>query len=337
MKTPLRPARAALGATLVLAALAATTTPSLAAPAPAKITIAYQAIPNGDLVVKHERWLEKALPNTKISWKLFDSGGDVNTAVAAHAVDFGLAGSSPVARGLSTKIDYEVPWIHDVIGTAEALAVKKGINSVKDLKGKTIATPLASTSHYSLLAALKEAGLSQSDVKIIDAEPDAIVAAWQRGDIDGAYTWNPSLAKLLAAGAHTIVDSAQLSKKGYATYDLGTVSTSFAKKHPDVVATWVAQEDRAVKLYRSDRARWAKDVGAELSLSTKDVLSQAAGLQFLTAKQQLGKAYLGGGLLTNLYATGAFNKDLGQIPSVAPRSAYAKAIYAAAAKKVAAG
>jgi taurine transport system substrate-binding protein len=37
-----------------------------AAAAPKKITIAYQAIPNGDLVVKHEGWLEQALPDTKI-------------------------------------------------------------------------------------------------------------------------------------------------------------------------------------------------------------------------------------------------------------------------------
>src|SRR5690348_10982479 len=79
-----------------------------AAKAPKKITIAYQAIPNGDLVVKHEGWLEKALPGTKVEWKLFDSGGSVNEAVAARSVDIGLAGSSPVSRGLSQPLPYEV-------------------------------------------------------------------------------------------------------------------------------------------------------------------------------------------------------------------------------------
>ena len=48
--------------------------------APDKITIAYQVIPNGDLVVKHEGWLEEAFPDTEIEWKLFDSGGSVNEA-----------------------------------------------------------------------------------------------------------------------------------------------------------------------------------------------------------------------------------------------------------------
>ena len=53
---------------------------SAAAAAPAELRIAYQLVPNGDLVVKHEKWLETALPTTKITWTKFDSGGDVNTA-----------------------------------------------------------------------------------------------------------------------------------------------------------------------------------------------------------------------------------------------------------------
>ena len=69
--------------------------------APAELRIGYQAIPNGDLVVKGEGWLEEALPNTKIIWTKFESGGDVNMAFIAGSLGFGLAGSSPVVRGLS--------------------------------------------------------------------------------------------------------------------------------------------------------------------------------------------------------------------------------------------
>ncbi len=95
-----------------------------------------------------------------IDWKLFDSGGSVNEAVLAGGVDIGLVGSSPASRGISSGIEYQVPWIFDVIGKAEALVVKgdSGITSIADLKGKTIATPFASTSHYSLLAALAGRG-----------------------------------------------------------------------------------------------------------------------------------------------------------------------------------
>src|SRR6266699_5967157 len=85
---------------------------------PKTLRIGYQLIPNGDLVVKDQKWLEQALPHTKIIWSKFDSGGDVNTAMVAGAIDIGLAGSSPVTKGLSAplNIKYKVPWIFDVIG-----------------------------------------------------------------------------------------------------------------------------------------------------------------------------------------------------------------------------
>lgn len=308
--------------------------PAAAAAAPKKITIAYQAIPNGDLVVKHEGWLEEALPDTEIEWKLFDSGGSVNEAVAARSVDIGLAGSSPVSRGLSQPLPYEVPWIHDVIGEAEALVVKKDITSIEQLKGKKVATPLASTAHYSLLAALQDHQLTSKDVKVIDAEPDAISAAWSRGDIDGAYVWNPNLAKLKKDGGHVLVSSAELAKQGKTTYDLAVVTKDFAGKHPDAVKTWVAQQDRAVKLYRSDPDAVAAAVGAELNVSAQEVLPQLKDLIFLTAAEQAGADYLGGGLAKNLFAAAEFNKDLAQIDKVQPEASYGAAVNATYASAV---
>jgi taurine transport system substrate-binding protein len=294
--------------------------------APKSITIAYQAIPNGDLVVKHEGWLEQALPDTKIEWKLFDSGGAVNEAVAAGSVDIGLAGSSPVSRGLSQPLPYEVPWIHDVIGKAEALVVKDDITSIEQLKGKKVATPLASTSHYSLLAALADAGLSSKDVKVIDAEPDDIYAAWSRGDIAGAYVWNPNLAKIIKDGGHVLVSSEDLAKEGKTTYDLAVVTKDFAGKHPDAVKTWVAQQDKAVKLYRSDPNAAAAAVAAELNLKADEVLPQMKDLIFLDASEQAGADYLGGGLAKNLFAAAQFNKELGQIPKVADEASYQSSV-----------
>ncbi|MEH3053121.1 MAG: ABC transporter substrate-binding protein [Patulibacter minatonensis] len=302
---------------------------------PETLTIGYQAIPNGDLVVKHEGWLEQALPNTKIEWKLFDSGGSVNEAVAAKSIDIGLAGSSPVSRGLSQPLAYRVPWIHDVIGSAEALVVKPGITDIQQLEGKTIATPLASTSHYSLLAALEEGGVDSSKVKVIDAEPDDIFAAWSRGDIDGAYVWNPNLDKIVKDGGKILTDSAALAKKGKTTYDLAVATNDFATKYPEALQTWVAQQDRAVKLYRSDEGAWADAVGAELNLKPGEVSAQAKGLIFLDASEQTGADYLGGGLATNLFAAAEFNKKLDQIPSVQPEASYAKAVDAAPAQAVA--
>ena len=304
---------------------------------PKTIRIAYQAIPNGDLIVKHEKFLEKAFPNSKIEWKLFDSGGTVNEAVAARAVDFGLAGSSPVSRGLSQPLPYKVPWIHDVIGKAEALVVKPNITSIQELKGKKIATPLASTSHFSLLEALDKAGIDQKDVKIIDAEPDDIFAAWSRGDIDGAYVWNPNLAKIKQSGGKILVDSEQLAEQGVKTYDLAVVTNDFASKYPKAVETWVAQQDKAVKLFDDDPQKAAADVAAELSIKPDEALAQMKDLLFLRAADQAKPENLGGELAKNLYEEAQFNQKLGQIPQVAPEDTFTKGVDASFAQKAAGG
>jgi len=299
--------------------------------APDTVTIGYQLIPNGDLIVKHEGWLEDSLgPDVKVEWKVFDSGGAVNEAMIAGALDIGLAGSSPVSRGISNGIGYQVPWIFDVIGTAEALVVRadSGINSVADLAGKTVATPFASTSHYSLLAALQQVGLDSSKVKIIDAQPDAIYAAWQTGDIDAAYVWNPNLAKIKADGGKVLITSADLAKQGKTTYDLAVVANKFATSYPAVVQAWLDAQNRAVKLLQSDPDAAAADLAAELNISVDEAKSQAADLIFLTADQQAGADYLGGGLPANLFAAAQFNQQLGEIEKVQPEQAYTDAVNA---------
>jgi taurine transport system substrate-binding protein len=295
---------------------------------PESITIGYQAIPNGDLVVKNEGWLEEAFPDTEIDWTLFDSGGSVNEAVVAGSIDIGLAGSSPVSRGLSTGIEYQVPWIHDVIGEAEALVVNpdSGADSVEDLAGLTIAAPLASTTHYSLLAALEGAGVDPADVDIIDAEPDDIYAAYTRGDIDGAYVWNPNLASIIEDGGEVLITSADLAAEGVTTYDLAVVANDFAESYPDAVQTWVDAQDRAVRLIQDDPDAAAEAIGAELNLEADEVLPQLEGLIFVNAGEQVGADHLGGGLVENLIATAAFNRDAGEIDEVASDETYEGAV-----------
>lgn len=324
---------AAPAATTTAAATSPTTGAAGSTPAsieaPKTVTIGYQLIPNGDLIVKHQGWLEEALgPDVKVDWKLFDSGGAVNEAMIAGGIDIGLAGSSPVSRGISNGIEYQVPWIFDVIGAAESLVVRgdAGIDSVADLAGKTVATPFASTSHYSLLAALQQVGLDSSKVKIIDAQPDAIYASWQTGDIDAAYVWNPNLAKIIADGGKVLITSADLAKQGKTTYDLAVVSNKFASSYPDVVQAWVGVQDRAVKLLRDDPDAAAADLAAELNITPAEAKAQAADLIFLTAAEQATADNLKGGLPANLYAAAQFNQQLGEIEKVQPEQAYTDAV-----------
>lgn len=286
-----------------------------------RLRIGYFAFPSGDLIVKNKKLLEKALPDHKITWIKFDSGASVNQAFIGKSLDIAALGSSPFARGVSgaSPIPYKIAWILDVAGENEALVARKdtGITDVAGLRGKTIATPFASTSHYSLLAALEQAGLKASDVKLIDLQPQPILAAWQRGDIDAAYVWLPTLDELRKTGTQ-LTSSKEIGAAGKPTLDLAVVSDELIARDPQAIDTWRKVEAEALRLLRSDPDGSVEAVAAELDISAADAKAQLAQGVFLTPDEVASADWLGtdgspGKLLSYVTDTAGFLADQKQI------------------------
>ncbi|MFF1459414.1 ABC transporter substrate-binding protein [Streptomyces sp. NPDC058330] len=300
-----------------------------------KLTIGYFGFPSGDLIVKNGKLLEKALPDHTITWVKFDSGASVNQAFLGKSLDIAALGSSPFARGVSdaSPIPYKVAWILDVAGDNEALVVRKdtGVSEVAGLKGKTVATPFASTSHYSLLAALEGAGLKPSDVKLVDLQPQAILAAWQRSDIDAAYVWLPTLDELRKTGTQ-LTSSKQIGAAGKPTLDLAVVSDDLIARDPKAIDAWRKAQAEALRLLESDPEGSVKAVSAELGISAADAGAQLAQGVFLTPEQVTSADWLGtdgspGKLLSYVTDTAKFLAGQKQIDAVPSADAVRKAFY----------
>jgi taurine transport system substrate-binding protein len=300
-----------------------------------RLRIGYFAFPSGDLIVKNGKLLEKALPGYKITWIKFDSGASVNQAFLGKSLDIAALGSSPFARGVSgaSPIPYKVAWILDVAGENEALVARKetGVSDVAGLKGRTVATPFASTSHYSLLAALETAGLKTSDVKLIDLQPQAILAAWQRGDIDAAYVWLPTLDELRKTGTQ-LTSSKVIGAAGKPTLDLAVVSDDLISRDPKAIDAWRKAEAEALRLLKSDPDGSVKAVSAELGISTADAEAQLAQGVFLSPEQVTSADWLGtdgspGKLLSYVTDTATFLAGQKQIDATPSAEAVRKAFY----------
>ena len=290
------------------------------------VRIAYQVIPNSAPIVKHEGWLEDEI-DMDVEYRQYDAGADVNQAVAAGSVDIGLAGSTLVANGIATGLPYEVPWIYDVIGDNEALVAQGGISSVKDLEGKKVATPLGSTTQYSLVEALKQAGVDPGDVKILDMEPPDALAAWKNGSIDAAYVWHPTLQQMIDDGGKVLVTSGDLAEQGVVTADLGIVSSDFANEHPDVVSAWLQAENRGVQLIKRDPKKAAKIIASEFETDAATIQTQMKDLIILPGDKQLGPDHLGtsdaqGAMSETLFTTAEFLEDNDLIDDVPGQSTY---------------
>jgi taurine transport system substrate-binding protein len=65
---------------------------------------------------------------------------------------------------------------------------------VADLKGKRIAMPFNSTTHFHTMVALDQAKINPADVKILNMRPPEVLLPGS-GDIDATFIWDPVLAE----------------------------------------------------------------------------------------------------------------------------------------------
>ncbi|UNK63775.1 taurine ABC transporter substrate-binding protein [Buttiauxella ferragutiae] len=299
---------------LWLAALALIAAPAFAV----DVTVAYQTSAEPAKVAQADNAFAKD-SGAKVEWRKFDSGASVVRALASGDVQIGNIGSSPLAVAASQKVPIEVFLLASQLGNSEALVVKKGITSPKDLIGKRIAVPFISTTHYSLLAALKHWGIKPGQVEILNLQPPAIIAAWQRGDIDGAYVWAPAVNELEKEGT-VLTDSAQVGKWGAPTLDVWVVRKDFAKAHPEVVEAFAKSALAAQKSYIDNPDEWLKQPDNLSKLSRlsgvpeSDVPVLVKGNTYLTASQQTEQ--LSGPVNKAIVDTAQFLKAQGKVPAV---------------------
>jgi taurine transport system substrate-binding protein len=292
-----------------------------------EVTIAHQDMNVPYRIVMDSGELEKST-GYKINWRMFGGGGDVIRAMSSGDVQIGEAGSSPIAAATSQGLPIQLFWILDDIADAEALVARNGSNvaSIADLKGKRVGVPFVSTTHYHLLFALQRAKVDPKSVDIRNMRPPEIAAAWERGDIDATFIWDPVLSKTKASGK-VILTSGELTKAGRPTFDGMIVSTKFAAEHPQFVVAMVRAMAKADADYRANKAKWTPDsaqvkaVAKWTKADPKDVPGAMALYKFPTAQEQVSPTWLGGGAKSlaakALADTAAFLKEQGRVQQVA--------------------
>ncbi|WP_025600653.1 taurine ABC transporter substrate-binding protein [Burkholderia sp. WSM2230] len=293
-----------------------------------EVTIAYQQIVDPWVVAIANGSIEKET-GYKINWRQFESGAKVATAMASGDVKVGVIGSSPLAAAVSQGVDLQLFWILDNINQAEAMVVRNGsgINKPADLKGKTIGVPFVSTTHYHTMFALQHWGINPSEVKILNMQPNQVVAAWARGDIDAAYVWDPALAELKKSGK-VLITSGDLSKLGKPTFDGIAVDRKWGEAHKDFMAKLVKAISGADEQYRKNPAQWnakspqAAAIAKMIGGSAADVPESLSLYAYPTIQEQASAQWLGGGTSSRaafaLKDTATFLKEQKQINTVLP-------------------
>jgi taurine transport system substrate-binding protein len=305
----------------------ALTTLAYGADKPDKITIGYLNLVNAQLVTKHLGLVAKEMPGVEIKYVKIGGGGDMLRVIAGNDVDFGGLGNPPAAIGVTRGLPIKGIMAINMLDTVEAMVVRTSANikSLRDLKGKTVAAPFGSTTHYLLLQALKDDGVDPASMKILDLAPSDIAAAWLRGDLDAAWFWEPNLDKAVKNGGHIFMTSGIMEKRGYPTWDIGVVMNAFAAKYPDYVEKFVKAECQGIDFWLKNPARTAEIIAEELTLPLADATRMMNGTAMVPCDQQLTPQYLGtsaakGQFVDTLVATADFLVQQDRLPKLLPRS-----------------
>jgi taurine transport system substrate-binding protein len=314
------------------AALMATTRLARAA-APDGVKVGFFTETKPTMIAKGLGWFEDAM-KSKAAWTEYGSGAEINTAIVAGGCDIGLAtGSVATASGIAQGLPFQLIGMVDNIGPAEEMTVRKasGIKTPADFKGKKVATPFGSTSHFRLLGFLKTNGLTQRDVQVFDMKPAAIVAAWSRGELDAAYVWAPAKSKILADGGEVMKTWDVLDKAGYVVADMIIVRTAFGQQYPDAVVGFLQAYGKALDMWLKSPDEAAKEVAKQAGVSVETAMSDMKEYDFVTLADQTSERWLGspgkaGKFAETLKSTADFLVEQKSIRSAPPLATFEKGI-----------
>ncbi|TIU20528.1 MAG: nitrate ABC transporter substrate-binding protein, partial [Mesorhizobium sp.] len=254
----------------------------------------------GGLLIRELKLLDKYLPHDgkykdvtyDVQWKNFTSGAPITNEQIAGKLDFGVMADFPGSfNGLGhikagRKSLFITVLSGSVNGSGNGVVVPTAspIQSLSELKGKTISVPFASTSHGMLLRAVKAQGWdAESDVRIITQAPEVAGAALQANQIEAHADFVPFAELFPWRGfARKIYDGSQAKTP---TFHGALVEANYAEKYPEIVVAYLRASIEADQLIAKEPEKYseliAKVTGVEaeveylfhgpLGLQTRDL------------------------------------------------------------------
>jgi NitT/TauT family transport system substrate-binding protein len=214
----------------------------------------------------------------------YPSASDVLRAFRNEAIDgmvisldelFGLA-----VDGLRPKIILVV----DVSNGADAVVGRQGMSTMKDLQGKRVAVESGALGAFVLSRALALSGMEASDVEIVHLESNEQPAAFEKGEVDGAVTFDPYRTQLLAAGASSLFDSTRIPGE---IVDLVAVRSTALDHSPKAIQALLRGWFLALDYLHREPQEASRRMGVRQQTSGPQFLQALSGLHIPSREENL--------------------------------------------------
>ena len=290
---------------------------------------------NGTINIASSTWTGYAViyvANSRGTWKAHNL--DVNFTDVEDPVQRLQALNAGQLQGMASTVDafaraqaQGVPAVDvfpiDASVGGDGILAKNSIQSIKDVRGKTVAVNQGSVSEWFLAQVLLRNGMSLKDVTEQNMTSGQAGAAFVAGRVDVAVTWEPWLTR----ASKTAFGRVLVSSKQYPDLimDAFAFRRDFVQKYPGTVKdfikayydayTWMTQnQDQANQLIGAAVKEPASDVQSDLGTMT--IFSLAQSKVIMGTNDHPGKIF------SNAKAAGDFWKQQGQVSStVDPKQA----------------
>jgi NitT/TauT family transport system substrate-binding protein len=188
-------------------------------------------------------WFKEAGVDVTFEW--FDYVASMDAFAAGKLDAVAMTNGDTLVTGSSGAQSVMI-IVNDYSFGNDMIVAKPGIKSVKDLKGKKIGVEVGFVDHLLLLNALEAAGMTESDVELVNVPTNETPQVLASGDVDAVVAWQPSSGQALtqvpgSAAIYTSKDAPGL------IYDVLAVSpASLASRKADwekVARVWYRTVD----------------------------------------------------------------------------------------------
>ncbi len=259
---------------LLLPLLAVTAGPASAQEKPEEIRLDYAYYNPSSLVLRRFGWLEEEFKADEIGvkWVLSAGSNKANEFLRSDAIDFGSTAGSAALLAKTNGSPIQTVYIYSKPEwTALVVPKDSPITDITGLKGKKIAATKGTDPYFFLLRSLNQAGLSATDVEIINLQHADGKTALERGQVDAWAGLDPFMAQ---------TELEQGSRLLYRNIDFN--SYGFLNARTDFLETYPAETQRVLAVY--ERARqWILENPDEAA----QILAEEASLSVEVAKREL--------------------------------------------------
>jgi NitT/TauT family transport system substrate-binding protein len=158
------------------------------------------------------------------------------------------------------------------------------MRTMQDLKGKSVAVESSALGAFVLSRALALNNMQASDVNVVHLESNEQPSAFEKGQVDGAVTFDPYRAQFLRAGAKTLFDSTQIPGE---IVDLLAVRASAFEKQPKAIQALLTGWFDALDYLKSDPKDAARRMGIRQQTTGEQFLEALRGLHIPSREENL--------------------------------------------------